>query len=236
MTVMKSPYRLFAAVLFGITFAPLATGEGSASMPDQPLASFTRASDTEWNLDWQGVTGRTYFIQTSVDLVHWEYEPYMAFGSGIWHSLLGSLTPKYFVRLFCVDDSSVTTLQEAKDADFDNDGISNLYEIQTLGSDPMNKDSNGEDSDNDGLSDGWEMFHFGGLNIADPNAVLKPDGLTNKEKANLGLNPNTDYSAATATQPASYIYDPVGRLTGVTAPVGGGTYAPDEEGNLLNAQ
>jgi hypothetical protein len=62
------------------------------------------------------------------------------------------------------------------------------------------------------------------------------DGLTNKEKSELGLNPNTDYSAANNPQPASYSYDLVGRLTGVTAPLGAGTYTPDDEGNLLNAQ
>ena len=86
------------------------------------------------------------------------------------------------------------------------------------------------------MPDGWERFYFGGLGIADPNAVLKPDGLTNREKAELGLNPNKDYSAASATQPAAYSYDPTGRLVGVTSPVGAGSYTPDEEGNLLNAQ
>jgi hypothetical protein len=45
-----------------------------------------------------------------------------------------------------------------------------------------------------------------------------------------------DYSAPAATNPAKYSYDDVGRLTGVTAPVGAGTYTPDEEGNILNAQ
>ncbi len=66
--------------------------------------------------------------------------------------------------------------------------------------------------------------------------LASPDGLTNKEKSDLGLNPNTDYSDPNATQPSSFTYDLTGRLTGVTAPVGTATYAPDEEGNLLNAQ
>ena len=160
----------------------------------------------------------------------------MAFGTGLWHTLLGSDSAKYFVRLHYTDDPSVSTLQEAKDADFDHDGIPNLYEIQNVGSDPLDGTSNGGDSNSNGLADGWEMFYFGGLGIADPNEALKPDGLTNKEKNDLGLNPNTDYSAATATQPASYTYDPVGRLTGVTAPVGSAGYTPDAEGNILNAQ
>lgn len=143
---------------------------------------------------------------------------------------------KFFVRLSYVDDTGVTTLQQARDADFDNDGIPNYYEVETLYTNPLDKNSAGGDSDNDGLPDGWEMFHFGGLNVADPNAALQPDGLTNKEKAELGLNPNTDYSAANATQPATYNYDPVGRLTGVTAPVAAVGFTPDEEGNITNAQ
>ena len=233
---MKSHHRRFTTVLLSLAVASLATGDETPVMPAQPQASFIQASADFWNLDWQGVDGRTYFIQTSVDLVHWEYQPTMAFGTGLWHTLLGSDSAKYFVRLHYTDDLSVSSLQEAKDADFDHDGIPNLYEIQIVGSDPLDGTSNGGDSNSNGLSDGWEMFYFAGLGIADPNAVLKPDGLTNKEKSDLGLNPNTDYSAATATQPATYNYDFTGRLTGVTAPVGGGSYTPDDEGNLLNGQ
>ena len=205
-------------------------------MPTQPLPTFTEVAPDAWQLDWNGVAGRTYFIQTSTDLVTWHFQPAMAFGDGVWSTQLGSTSPKYFVRLLYADDFGVTTLQEARDADFDNDGIPNYYEVETLGSNPFDKDSAGGDSDNNGLPDGWELYHFGGLGIADPNAVLQPDGLTNKEKAELGLNPNTDYSDVNASQPASYTYNPVGRLTGVTTPVGACDYIPDEEGNLLNAQ
>lgn len=231
---MKFQHHRFTTVLLSLAVASLATGDETPVMPAQPQASFTQASADFWNLDWQGVDGRTYFIQTSVDLLHWEYEPTMTFGTGLWHTELGADSSKYFVRLHYTDNSSATTLQEAKDADFDHDGIPNLYEIQTVGSDPFDKNSAGGDTDSDGLPDGWEMFHFGGLDIADPDEALQPDGLTNKDKADLGLNPNTDYSAANATQPGTYSYDPVGRLTGVTAPVGGGSYTPDEEGNLTN--
>ena len=217
--------------------AMLAVSSAHAQTPaPQPQPTFTEAAPGAWDLDWNGVAGRTYFIQTSTDLVTWHYQPAMAFGDGVWSTQLGSSSPKYFVRLLYADGYGVTTLQQARDADFDNDGIPNYYEVETLGSDPLDKNSAGGDSDSNGLPDGWELYHFGGLGIADPDEALQPDGLTNKEKAELGLNPNTDYTDANATQPASYDYDAARRLTGVTAPVGAGSFTPDEEGNLLNAQ
>ncbi len=225
----------FVALIFGIS-APSAICADPLPLAPQPQPSFTEVAQGAWKLDWNGVVGRTYFIQTSLDLVTWFYQPAMAFGDGTWTTPLGSSSPEYFVRLIYADEGWVGTLQEARETDFDNDGIPNYYEVETLGSDPLDKASAGGDSDNDGLADGWEKFYFGGLGIAYPNAVLLPDGLTNKEKNDLGLNPNTDYSAANASQPASYTYDLVGRLTGVTAPVGAGNYTPDDEGNLLNAQ
>ena len=189
-----------------------------------------------WKSEWLGVAGRTYFYQWSSDLVTWQYAPYVAFGNGGHVYYMASSPAKVFVRLHSVDDTTATTLQEARDADFDNDGIPNYYEVETLFTHPLDKNSAGGDSDGDGLADGWEMFHFGGLGIADPTEALMPDELTNKEKADLGLDPNTDYSGPSAAQPAAYTYDLTGRLTNVTAPVGAGTYTPDEEGNLLNTQ
>ena len=213
------------------------SGKLGANPEPQPQVSFTEGASGTWNADWSGVPLRTYFIEWSLDLVNWHYAPYVDFGTGLKsYGMNTQGEQKFFVKLHYVYDTTVTNLQQAKDADFDNDGIPNLYEVETLFTNPLDKNSAGGDSDNDGLADGWEKFHFGGLGIANPNATLQPDGLSNKDKAELGLNPNTDYSAANATQPASYSYDPVGRLTGVTAPVGAGDYTPDEEGNLLNAQ
>ena len=226
----------FRPVYLGLMLVA-AAGDLTADPAFQQQVSFTPGTEPTWNVDWSGVADRTYFVERSVDLVHWNYLPIMDFGTGTKSCGVNTEgAPKLFVRLHYVDDTTVTTLQEARDADFDGDGIPNWYEVEVLGTDPLDKNSAGGDSDNNGLADGWEMFYFGGLGIADPNAVLKPDGLTNKEKNDLGLNPNTDYSAATATQPASYSYDLVGRLTGVTAPVGAGNYTPDDEGNILNAQ
>lgn len=222
------------AVVFSVILAA-SYAQAEAPAP-QAQPTFAATAPGAWNLAWNGAAGRTYFIQTSYDLVVWYFQPVMAFGDGVMSTTLGSSTPNYFVRLVYADDFGVTTLQQARNADFDNDGIPNCYEVENLFSDPLDKNSAGGDTDTDGLPDGWELFHFGAMNIASPNAVLQPDGLTNKDKAELGLNPNTDYSDENASQPAGYTYDPVGRLTDVTAPVGAGDYTPDEEGNLLNAQ
>jgi hypothetical protein len=214
-----------------------ATNLSNADPEAQSQMSFTAGASGTWNADWSGVVTRTYFFQWSLDLVNWHYAPLVDFGAGLKSFGINTQAEnKFFVRLRYVDDTGVTTLQQARDADFDNDGIPNYYEVENLFSDPLDKTSAGGDSDNDGLPDGWELFHFGSLSVAVPNAVLRADGLTNEEKAELGLNPNADYSAPSASQPASYTYDPAGRLTGVTAPVGAGNYIPDEEGNLLNAQ
>jgi hypothetical protein len=228
--------RRFVSLLTAISTMATVCADPEPLAP-QPQPTLTETTPGAWRLDWNGVPERTYFVQTSVDLVNWDYEQVMAFGDGTWTiEDLGSTSPKYFVRLVYADETWIGDLQEAKDADFDNDGIPNYYEVHDLHTNPLDKNSAGGDSDNDGLPDGWELYHFGGLGIADPNAALQPDGLTNKDKAELGLNPNTDYSAANATQPATYSYDPVGRLTGVTAPVGAGGYTPDEEGNILGGQ
>jgi hypothetical protein len=189
------------------------------------------------NAAWVGEVGRTYFIARSLDLVTWSYAPVVEFGIGAKSKTIANAgAAKFFVRIHYVDDTTVTTLQQARDADFDSDGIPNAFEVETLGSDPLDKNSAGGDISGNGLPDGWELFHFGNLTTANPSAILKPDGLTNQEKADLGLNPNVDYSSANAPQPSSFSYDLTGRLTGVTAPVGTAAFTPDEEGNLTNAQ
>jgi hypothetical protein len=131
----------------------------------------------------------------------------------------------------------VTTLQEAKDADFDQDGIPNWFEVETVPSDPLDGQSAGGDTDNggsgDGMADGWELYYFGATNIADPNAVLEADGLTNKEKSELGLDPNVDYTGPTATAPAQYTYDLTGRLTSISGSLSTAAIAHDPEGNIL---
>ncbi len=209
-------------------------GAVHADPAPQPQVSFTQGSGTTWNADWSGVTGRTYFAQGSVDLVDWEILPVLEFGTGPKGAGIDTEgTPKYFYRLKYIDADWVTTEQQARDADFDGDGIPNWFEVEEIFSDPLDRNSAGGDSNSNGLPDGWELFHFGGLGIANPSAILQPDGLTNKEKAELGLDPDVDYSDANASQTAGYTYDGAGRLTGVTAPVAAASYILDPEGNIL---
>ena len=230
---MKSLLHRVPLSLLCVTFA-------SAEPPgiDQSLEFVTPPTGAMF-IRWHGKPGRSYFVQVSDPANHlntWHFATIIESGNDqdISYEVDGT-ADKGFFRLKYTDQvpGPGDTLNTA---DFDHDGIPNLYEIQTVGSDPLDATSNGGDTNSNGLTDGWEMFYFGGLGIADPNAALMPDGLTNKEKSELGLKPNVDYSAATASQPASYTYDLTGRLTGVTAPVGAGAYTPDEEGNITNAQ
>jgi len=229
---MNSPLTLNRLIL---CLALAASAHADEPAP-QPQVSFTAGTSGTWNADWAGVTRRTYFFQWSQDLVTWHYAPLVEFDSGAKsYGVQTQNVEKFFVRLQYANADWVNTLQQAKDADYDGDGIPNLFEVETVDSNPLDKTSAGGNSDDDGLPDGWERYYFGGTNIANPAASLQPDGLTNKEKADLGLNPNLDYSATGAPQKANYTYDASGRLTNVTAPVAAATYTPDEENNVLSA-
>lgn len=211
---MKTKRHFLTTLLVCFTAAHHATGDDPPAMPEQPDASFTRASETDWHLDWQGVSGRTYFIQTSVDLVNWEYEPAMTFGDGLWHDVLGSDSPKYFVRLHYVDDTTVTTLQQAKNADYDNDGVSNFDEITTLGTNPFRFSTNGS-----GIADGLQDWDG--------------DGISNADEIALELDPGTNNTGTSSgAQAVDYGYDDANRLTSTTSPLTTESFVPDAEGNL----
>ena len=228
---MKSLRKFLFVACIGSSF-----GIAAADPLEQQL-SLTAASGTAWNIDWAGVAGRTYFMQWSLDLEAWSYSPMMAFGAGSGSYGTDALgAEKYFVRLRYLDASWISNLQQARAADFDADGIPSYFEVENLFSDPLDGESSGGNSDVDGLADGWELFYFGNLTTANPITSSQPDGLTNQEKSELGLNPNIDYSDPNATAPSKFIYDLTGRLTSVTAPLAAANYTPDEEGNLLDAQ
>lgn len=176
--------------------------------------TFTPGAGTTWDIDWTGVSGRTYFIEWSLDLESWSYAPVVEFETPATpFGTNAQGVDKYFVRLKYIDADWISTLQEARDADFDSDGIPNYFEVEDLFSDPFDRDSNGGDTDLDGLADGWELYFFGNLTTADPSAIDQTDGLTNKEKSELGISPSGDDLTLT-TERITYSYDGE-RLDGV---------------------
>ena len=152
-------------------------GPGTADPESQPPLRFAPAAPGTWAADWQGTVERTYFFQWSPDMVNWYYAPFMDFGVGE-HSRGGaSSTPSFFVRLHCDNDPGITSLDEAMNADFDQDGLSNIFEV-TFGYDPFDPESTigGPDSaldpDNDGLGNDSEQA--GGSDpMAKDNPVLQ---------------------------------------------------------------
>jgi YD repeat-containing protein len=230
---MNSPHQsLRLALCLALTASVHADESGS-----QPQLIFTPGTSDIWNADWAGVTQRTYFFQWSEDLVTWHFAPFVEFSSGVKsYGMQTQNVEKLFVRLRYVDAPWISTLQEAKDADFDGDAIPNLFEVETLSSDPLNSESHGGDTDGDGLFDGWEELHWG--NTTEQGSGGNPDGdsLSNMEEQDLGLNPRVKENEAVSGKTTLYTYDNSGRLTNVTAPKGTVTLVPDAEGNILNAQ
>lgn len=121
---------------------------GLKAQAPQPGPVLSPGSNNTWNLDWEGVYGRGYFLQHSDDLVNWQYFPLMEMG---WGSTIpygfASSAEKFFVRLRLTDDTS-----DFYGGDYDGDGISNWDEIHTHGIDPFNADTDG-----DGVPDGAEI-------------------------------------------------------------------------------
>lgn len=130
---------LSLVVLFGIV------ADLQAQLP-QPSPTLTEGASNTWNLDWEGIPGRTYFMQQSDDLVDWQFFPMIEMGYGytIPYGFTSS-ADKCFVRLLYTDDST----SDPYYGDFDGDGISNWDEVNVLGTNPLNPDSDG-----DGVPDG----------------------------------------------------------------------------------
>lgn len=136
----------------------------------QPPLSFTRGLQGTFNADWQGVAGRTYFTQFSLDLETWHYAPFIDFGDGEHNRGCETDADKFFLRLHYGDFPEITNLDEAMEADLDNDGLSNVFEV-TYGYNPFKTNS-----------------FFG-----DPDSSLDPDedGLSNSTERSAGSDPMT---------------------------------------------
>jgi len=102
------------------------------------------------DLDWNSVSGRTYFVQYSFDLQTWSYLPTVEDGDG---SLIGYSfdcgNQKIFLRLQYVDIPLPPGINSAADADFDGDGFNNYVEVVAGTSPfvPTTHDDEGEDAD-----------------------------------------------------------------------------------------
>ena len=113
-----------------------------------------------------------------------------------WATASVSNTDRQFLRLKYTDIPT----NDANLADFDADGITNHGELNVLGTDPFNYDTNGDDvrdggidGDSNGLGDGWETVYFGATGqsaTADPDG----DGWTNLQEFQNGTNPTVNDS------------------------------------------
>jgi hypothetical protein len=156
---MKSPSfrQMFVSVLASLSMLAIANPTA------QPQMQFTPGLQGSYNVDWEGVTGRTYFMQFSMNLTDWQYAPFIDFGDGGHHRGLHSDAPKFFVRLHYGDFEGIDSLDDAMNADFDGDGISNIVEV-TYGYDPFLTSSSlegpdaGIDPDGDGLGNVAEQL------------------------------------------------------------------------------
>ena len=95
-------------------------------------------------LQWDGVAQHTYFIQYSSDLNDWAFFPEIESGEGIFDYGFSSSSERLFLRLKYTDIQT----NDPENADFDGDGLSNLYEVL------HNLDPFESDTDGDGTSDG----------------------------------------------------------------------------------
>ena len=158
--------------------ALLTTTVGGDPAP-QPQLQFTQGLQGTFNADWEGVSGRTYFMQFSMDLQSWHYAPFIHFGDGGHHRGIESDAEKFFLRLHYGDFPGIDSLDEAMNADFDGDGLSNIFEV-TFGYDPFQTTSTIDgpdaslDPDGDGLGNASEQ-------AAGSDPMAKDNGLLNLE-------------------------------------------------------
>lgn len=169
--IKSQPRSLSFLSIFLFTLSAFHTSSASEAQ-EPPRLRPPNDADDNWMLEWEGYRGRTYFLQNSTNLKDWLFSPEIEFGDGLKqvHQIIGS--PREFYRLDYTD-LPVTSLEEARKADFDADGLSNQKEVEDHGTSPLIPDS-----DNDQLPDGWEIAHS--LNPTD-------DGRSDPERGPSGI-------------------------------------------------
>ncbi|QJE95268.1 hypothetical protein [Luteolibacter luteus] len=203
------------AILMGwICLCDLALAD-PVPLPPQRQLSFTAGSSGTWNIDFDGSENRIYFVQWSLDLVTWHFAPFMEFGVDPEpYGVQTEGASKFFVRLAYYDDSSIESLAQAMNADFDNDGVSNMDEVTSLGTSPL-------------------LFATNGGSVGDGAQDWEGDGISNADEVSLGLDPGTpNTGGSTGSATVDYAYDDTNRLIGVTSVVSTKTYQLDPEGNI----
>ncbi|MCX6970736.1 MAG: hypothetical protein NTV93_11400 [Verrucomicrobia bacterium] len=128
----------------------IALGSFPVQLPAQTPTDSNEGSVLEFDgtnqiyrFKWWGRSGNTYFLQHSDDLVNWLWVPVVEPGNDTIKEWGFTTTgDKFFVRL----RYWTAATSDPEGDDFDQDGVSNLLEVQ-LGSNPMGAN----DSDDDGL-------------------------------------------------------------------------------------
>jgi hypothetical protein len=151
---MKPPGKF--TILIPVLLVTLSAKGGSDPAP-QPNMEISQGAQSTFNLDWEGVEGRTYFMEFSLNLVDWHYAPFLHFGEGTHQRGVQSNTDKFFMRLRHDDVAGINSLEDAINADFDGDGLNNLFEVMN-GFNPYDTDS-----DDNGIPDGAEDVDQDGL-------------------------------------------------------------------------
>jgi len=143
-------------------------GKAVGNPAPQPQLTLDPASQETFNADWEGVAGRTYFMHFSTDLTDWHFAPFIEYGDGAHNWGVHSDADRFFIRLCCTDFPGINNLDDAMSADFDGDGLSNIFEV-TYGYDPFEIAST----------------------IDGPDAALDPDadGLDHAAEQALGTDP-----------------------------------------------
>jgi hypothetical protein len=159
------------AMRFTLSLACLAslTARVGGDPAPQPQMEFTQGLQGTFNADWEGVAGRTYFTQFSLDLETWYYAPFIDFGDGELNRGIESDSEKFFLRLNYGDFPWINSLQDAMNADLDGDGLINIFEVMN-GYDPFEIDS-----DDDEIPDGAEdLDQDGSLTILEQATGRNP--------------------------------------------------------------
>lgn len=167
----------------------LAVSPGSGQIvafdDEQPKLSLG-ASPGTLEMNWFGHSGRAYFIKYSptLDTGSWTYLPYVERGANATISF-GANAPGPGERFFARTVITPSTSTQPKLEDFDNDGVSNMDELQA-GLDPLSS----VDSEPDGMPDDWEKFYFGDLS-RDGTGDYDGDGVNDTAEYAAGRHPNT---------------------------------------------